>query len=242
MQLNTQAVRAKDDAPFLEQFIAAHEPFILRAASQCAHRALTRSDDEYSIALLAFYEAVRGYAAENGSFGAYAQLVIGRRLTDYYRSVRRFDPEISLAPQIFDGDVDADEGDASLQLVVAEKMAADERAPSADDEIAAADALFAAYGFCFYDLADCSPRADKTRKACAQAVATLLGTPPLLREMKKTRSLPMQALAKQSGVSKKLIERHRRYIIAAALLMDGEFPVLSEYLQTVRKEAAKCGL
>ena len=58
--------------------------------------AVTRSDDEYSVALLAFYEAIEGYDPESGPFGAYASLVIGRRFADHYRSQHRFDAEMPL--------------------------------------------------------------------------------------------------------------------------------------------------
>ena len=61
MQTSTQAVRARTDEPFLERFIEAHEAFVLRYASRYAGFAVTRSDDEYSVALLAFYEAIKGY-------------------------------------------------------------------------------------------------------------------------------------------------------------------------------------
>ena len=53
MQTSTQAVRARTDEPFLERFIEAHEAFVLRCASRHAGFAVTRSDDEYSVALLA---------------------------------------------------------------------------------------------------------------------------------------------------------------------------------------------
>ena len=80
MQSSSQAVRAKEDEPFLERFIEAHEGFILRTASRHAGHTVTRSDDEYSVALMAFYEAVKGYDPAGGPFGAYASLVIGCRL------------------------------------------------------------------------------------------------------------------------------------------------------------------
>lgn len=98
MQTSTQAVRARTDEPFLERFIEAHEAFVLRCASRHAGFAVTRSDDEYSVALLAFYEAIKGYDPASGPFGAYASLVIGRRLADHYRSQHRFDAETPLAP------------------------------------------------------------------------------------------------------------------------------------------------
>ena len=95
------------------RFIEAHEAFVLRCASRHAGFAVTRSDDEYSVALLAFYEAIKGYDPASGPFGAYASLVIGRRLADHYRSQHRFDAETPLAPQTFDGTVDRESADAA---------------------------------------------------------------------------------------------------------------------------------
>lgn len=164
MQTSTQAVRARTDEPFLERFIEAHEAFVLRCASRHAGFAVTRSDDEYSVALLAFYEAIKGYDPASGPFGAYASLVIGRRLADHYRSQHRFDAETPLAPQTFDGTVDRE----------------------------------------------------------------------------SAHSLPIKALAQQCGVSARTITRHRDYIVAAALLIDGDYPILCTYLQTMRKEAEQC--
>ena len=162
MQTSTQAVRARTDEPFLERFIQAHEAFVLRCASRHAGFAVTRSDDEYSVALLAFYEAIKGYDPASGPFGAYASLVIGRRLADHYRSQHRFDVETPLAPQTFDGTVDRESADAAMQQAVAEQMS-EAKSISAQEEIEAANTVFAKYGFAFYDLAASSPKSDKAR-------------------------------------------------------------------------------
>ena len=240
MQSSSQAVRAKEDGPFLERFIEAHEGFILRTASRHAGHTVTRSDDEYSVALLAFYEAVKGYDPAGGPFGAYASLVIGRRLADYYRASHRFDAEVSLAPQTFDGTVEEDAADAGVQLAVVEKLG--------EMRTVCADEQFAKYGFSFYDLASCSPKSDKTRRGCGMAAAALSRSSVLVASLRRTHELPVRALEKERGVSARLIERHRNYIVAAALLLDGDYPVLSSYLGSIRRylegqnrrEAAVC--
>ena len=239
MQTSTQAVRARTDEPFLERFIQAHEAFVLRCASRHAGFSVTRSDDEYSVALLAFYEAIKGYDPASGPFGAYASLVIGRRLADHYRSQHRFDAETPLAPQTFDGTVDRESADAAMQQAVAEQMS-EAKPVSAQEEIEAANTVFEKYGFAFYDLAASSPKSDKTRRSCAVAVGTLLHSPVLFASMQSAHSLPIKALAQQCGVSARTITRHRDYIVAAALLIDGDYPILCTYLQTMRKEAEQC--
>ena len=238
MQSSSQAVRAKEDEPFLERFIEAHEGFILRTASRHAG---------HTVALLAFYEAVKGYDPSGGPFGAYASLVIGRRLADYYRASYRFDAEVSLAPQTFDGTIEEDAADAGVQLAVVEKLG-EMRTVCAAEEIESADEQFAKYGFSFYDLASCSPKSDKTRRGCGMAAAALSRSSVLAASLRRTHELPVRVLAKESGVSARLIERHRNYIVAAALLLDGDYPVLSSYLGSIRRylegqnrrEAAVC--
>lgn len=241
MQTSTQAVRARTDEPFLERFIEAHEAFVLRCASRHAGFAVTRSDDEYSVALLAFYEiAIKGYDPASGPFGAYASLVIGRRLADHYRSQHRFDAETPLAPQTFDGTVDRESADAAMQQAVAEQMS-EAKPVSAQDEIEAANTVFEKYGFAFYDLAASSPKSGQDAPRCAAAVGTLLHSPVLFASMQSAHSLPIKAAgAACAACPQRTITRHRDYIVAAALLIDGDYPILCTYLQTMRKEAEQC--
>lgn len=230
MEMSSQAVRAGQDAPFLERFIMAHQPFILRTASRYAGHIIAITDDEYSVALMAFYEAIRGYHPESGPFGAFAALVIGRRLTDYYRSLHRFDAEVPLAPQVFDGDIDVEGADASLQYAVHQQMI-DKTSGNTSEEMEAADAQCAEYGFSFYDLETCAPQTEKTRRACVKAIHVLFYSATLFASLQNTHCLPVTALSQASGISKKVIDRHRKFIIAAALLLDGDYPLLSSYLQ-----------
>lgn len=121
-----------------------------------------------------------------------------------------------------------------MQLAVVEKLG-EMRTVCAAEEIESADEQFAKYGFSFYDLASCSPKSDKTRRGCGMAAAALSRSSLLAASLRRTHELPVRALAKESGVSARLIERHRNYIVAAALLLDGDYPVLSSYLGSIRR-------
>ena len=103
------------------------------------------------------------------------------------------------------------------------------------DEIEAVQQLLGRYGFSFFDLTECSPKAEKTKTVCAKAVVALLKNPELFRKMQEGRSLPMKELLKLTGLPKKVVERHRRYIIAAAEIMNGEYPLLKEYMEYIRE-------
>jgi RNA polymerase sigma factor len=163
-------------------------------------------------------------------------MLIKRALIDYHRSAARHLTEISTSPFVLEGiDEDPDEWEKSVYLAVAEQSreSADR---SLTDEITAANEMLQRYGFRFFDLTDCSPQQEKTKQACAEAVRFVLSKPDLMQELKKTGKLPIRAIAAGSGVSKKLLDRCRKYIIMAILILDGDYPQLSEYLKFIRKE------
>ena len=53
-------------------------------------------EDELSIAMLAFYEAILAYEKNRGAFLPYAARAIRNRLIDYYRSEKRHGKVVSL--------------------------------------------------------------------------------------------------------------------------------------------------
>ena len=67
-------------------------------------------------------------------------------------------------------------------------------------------------------------------------IAALVKDSKLFLSMTDTGTLPVKSLARASGVSAKIMEKHRRYIIAAAIILQGEYPFLAEYLHVVREE------
>lgn len=101
----------------------------------------------------------------------------------------------------------------------------------------AANEMLMRYGFRFFDLTECSPQQDKTRQECAKAIRFVLSRPDLLNELEKNKKLPIRTVAVGSEVSKKTLDRYRKYIIMAVLILNGDYPQLSEYLKFVRKEA-----
>ncbi|GFN31097.1 sigma factor [Paenibacillus xylaniclasticus] len=79
-------IRAGDEQARSE-FIARYEPYLLKVTSGFCKRYINpEQDDEYSIALLAFNEAIDSFSSDAGrSFLGFAETVIRRRLIDYVR-------------------------------------------------------------------------------------------------------------------------------------------------------------
>ncbi|MCR4909340.1 MAG: RNA polymerase subunit sigma [Lachnospiraceae bacterium] len=243
-----EVVAAKTDETRLNALIANHRNFILACASRTVRRFVTESDDEYSVALSAFYEAVQNYSQDKGHFRSFAAQVIRRRLIDFIRSEARHSGEIPVEPWSMDGEVEEDEEAAWTQMAVRSKSAQisymsapagmDSSVPgslSVRDEIEAMQDILRQYGFSFYDLADVSPKADKTKRGCAEIIAGMLREPSLMTFLRETGTLPIKELCQETKVRRKVIERHRKYIIAAAEIFYGDFPMLEEYFGYVKE-------
>ena len=246
-QLDQQVILAKTNETALEDLINQQKSYILRCASKGAGRFLSDSDDEWSIALMAFNDAVQAYDESKGTFLAFAATVIRRRVIDYMRSQQKYSSELSVSPEAFAGELDDDPSPLQLEVNSATAEMADESDDSqpgtsaAKDEIEAVQQILEEYGFSFFDLTDCSPKAGKTKEQCGKAIAVvmLLEHPPLLEKLRSTKMLPIKELSMASGVSRKVIERHRKYIIACAEILSGDFPILGDYLSYVRKLASQ---
>ncbi len=107
------------------------------------------------------------------------------------------------------------------------------------DEIDKVQALLEPYGFSFFELAVCSPKGAKAKGAVADSVAVLVENPAFFSMMRSNLELPMKELVKYSGAPRKIIEKHRKYIIAAAEILNGEFPELGEYFSYISKVIRK---
>ena len=235
--MNRLAMAAAADERKREELIRGHEQTILRTASSACHRYVNKSDDEWSIALCAFSKAVDVYTAEKGDFLPFAQMLIKRDLIDYYRSQKNTLREVIVAPHVLEGGGEPEEDPSGVYLAVA-KNSQEASDRSLRDEILAANELLSDYGFRFFDLTECSPQQDKTRKECAVAIRFMLTDSTLFAALEKTRKLPIKALAAASGVSRKTLYRYRKYIIMAVLILDGDYPQLAEYLKFVKEAQA----
>lgn len=216
-EIDQMAVESVKDEKKLNSFIKQNEFFILRTASKISKQYITKNDDEWSVALVAFSGAVRKYDYGRGSFFSFAELVIRKNLIDYYRAKGRSAREIPV--DSIDDEALVEYNDHNLKL-----------------EIEAISEVLHEYGFGFMELTGCSPKAEKTRTACAKAVSYLIHNPLLISEMRESKLFPLKVTEKNTGVPRKILERHRKYLIAAAEILSGDYPYLSDYLSFMKEE------
>jgi RNA polymerase sigma factor len=85
------------------------------------------------------------------------------------------------------------------------------------------------------ELPEISPKAKKTRQACKIAISFMLESPLLIENMRRAKMLPIKIIEKNTRVPRKLIERHRKYIMTVVEILHDDYPYLREYFKDIRK-------
>ncbi|MCI0182025.1 MAG: RNA polymerase sigma-I factor [Acidibacillus sp.] len=211
-----------------EQLLHSYLPFVERVASTTCGRAIARTDDEFQIALLALDEAISSYVTERGAFIRFAETVMRRRLIDSFRANQR---RRELPFTAFD-ETD-EEGNVQNSVEVATALHAhqhQEEAAIRADEIKRYSDELELYGIHFMDLTENSPKHADAREHALEAARVVAFDETLRAYFLKTKSLPLKQLAPQVAVSRKTLERQRQYIIAAIVLLLGDYELLHSFV------------
>jgi len=208
--------------------LAQYRPFIGARAAKVVGHYVDDGDDLASVALIAFNEAIDAYDAGRGvSFLTFSETVIRRRLIDHLRKTGR---EASTPLSAFE--TEDEEGDLRNPVETSLAVAAyteDQDAAMRRDEIAAYAQVLARFGVSFAELVDAAPKHQDARESAQGAARSLVSRPELVRLLEETGRLPLRELAEIVPLSRKTLERQRKYVLAVALALLGDFPYLKEY-------------
>ena len=227
-----QVYAAKEDVQAADQMIGTYLPFIKAETAKFLKRPpIEGHDDELSIAMIAFHEAIGGYSRTRGSFLKYAAMLIRSRLVDYSRREQRHSRVLSL-------DAPIGEEDATLGETLADDRDPHEETALRDATRAEIEELtrqMKEFGVSLSDVADNCPRQQRTLDACRKALEYAKGNPELLDDLLKTKRLPIGQLTAGSGVERKTLERHRKYLVVMLLIYSNGYEIIRGHLRHMWK-------
>jgi RNA polymerase sigma factor len=233
------------DTELQERFLAKYRPFVAKVASRFAKRYIDPAvDDEFSIAYQAFHEAVMNFSESSGtSFFHFAETVMRRRLIDYARKEMKHRAHIPYSA--FDTEDDENNVINPVETKHAverysEAVAARERRL----EIAEISEVLKEFGISFEDLAEASPKHVDSRIMLMEIGRVLGEDEALMSVLLSKKMLPIKELLDKVGVSRKTLERNRKYLIAIALIHSGSYPYLQDYLRPAipHRDAKEAGI
>ncbi|UFU01332.1 RNA polymerase sigma factor SigI [Radiobacillus kanasensis] len=219
------------DTELQNQLIDAYKPFIAKAVSEVCKRYIDPTiDDEFSIGLSAFNEAMLAYSSDKGSaFLSFAKLVIKRKVIDYIRH-----DQTRLVAASLDETYDEEQMDNPLEISAAKAIHQEEIDQwHRREELLELELKLREYKISFKELTVISPKHQDARESAIE-VARLLYEDSELREyVYKKRKIPIKSLVDRVKVSKKTLERNRKYILAIFIILSEDFLYLRDYLKGV---------
>lgn len=209
------------------RLIKEYIPFIQKNISQQMGRYIDiNNDDLYSIGLMAFNEAIDKYNQDKGNFLSFASMVIRSRIIDQLRKESKRSKEVYIS-----------------------QFSTDEEAGNATDHIMSTDGFedqlemkmdmktllqrMESFGVSLDDLVNEAPKHIDTRINAVKIGRYVYNNKALRNKFMKTNNLPVGDLTKELDVSKKVIQRSRKFIIAVILILDSNLDTLKSYISQV---------
>lgn len=223
----------KRDEQARQELILRYRPQIKMIAEGICRRPLDwNNDDELSIGLIAFNEAIESYDENKGmSFLGYARMLIHRRLVDHFRRESRFRHASLDAP-------DEETEFGRYETVQAwKRYQAEEEAKEQGEMVARYNEALQNFGISLDDLLAASPKHRDTKQTLMRVARELVAQPSLMKRLQEHKQLPVKELMVLTGVSHKVLEKGRKYIIALALVLsDEEFLPIRQLICFPQKE------
>ncbi|OJV63215.1 MAG: hypothetical protein BGO41_11025 [Clostridiales bacterium 38-18] len=215
---HNQLMKAKVDSVVRESFIKENMNFIIYTTSKQLGRYLSlENDEEFSVALEAFNDAIDTYEEGVSKFETYATTVIRNRLIDFHRSGVKY----KTMSQSWDEDLEepmAPETDLILKI-----------------EIEAFGKRLGDFNVSFDELVDASPDHEDTRVKAIEVGEESSKDETVIEFLYKTLKLPVMAIVKVVKTTRRFVYAHKTFILSVILIFHEEFPSLKEWIGGVKK-------
>lgn len=226
LSLEDRVEMAKNNRDELNRLIEDYKPFIATIAQHRAGRFLNYGfDDELSIGMMAFQEAVDHYDGLKGKFLTFAKHVIDLRLIDFYRKNRKIQEELQCSSHSQDG---CDNGFMDRSQGIQDDYLTENQLRRIElleyrDELST-------WNIPLNSLVKSSPKQNSLRELYKRIAGYILENKELLSILLRTQRLPLKQIEEHFKVQRKKLERGRIYIIALVLAMRGNYEYIQEYI------------
>lgn len=230
VSINERVEQIKNQEDEINRFVEEYKPFIASSVQETTGRYMRYGeDDELSIAMMAFVEAIKSFESNKGNFLTFSKNVIKRRLIDYYRKENRHSNVISIHEYTKDTEEDSQEtdltGDEAFRKYSETQISEYRRL-----ELEQLKKELSLWDISFFELIEVSPKAEKTRKAYGDIIKFVLSQSDMIRMIKTKRYLPVAEIEKNTRIPRKTIERARKYIITVLIMNTGDYQYISDYV------------
>lgn len=206
----------------LDKLVEHHMAFLIRTVSHLTGKYVSiENDEEFSIALMAFSEAVSKYEEERGNFLGFAELVIESRLKTHFEKKKKEAVEVSLEAMQEEG----------LDFAEEEK---EEHSDSLHEEILQYREELLLFGLTLEILADHAPKHRDTRKTAVTVAEMASEDEETVEETYQKKKLPIRRVANLAKVTEKIVKGSKEFILAVMIIFVKQFPELVYWIKGAR--------
>lgn len=195
-----------------EEFIEKHIPFIISCISKFTGRYVSiENDDEYSIGMMAFVEAIEKYKESRGDFYAFSRLVIESRLKNFFEKENKHIKNKSIedykerGTDLVDNLEDYDKDDLNREFTI--------------NEIKKLKEEIYDFGFGFEELVNEAPKHKDTREKAIDISEKSSREKDITDFMFVKKRLPIKNMSDRFDVSEKVIRKSKLFIITVIIIL-----------------------
>ncbi|MHB1392761.1 MAG: RNA polymerase sigma-I factor [Clostridia bacterium] len=228
--INERVMHIKHTKDEKNTFIEEYRPFIAAAVEKVTGRYVSYGqDEELSVALMAFDEAIIHYDQQKGNFVSFAQNIIKKRLIDYYRKEKKhqvvtyiseYSTEDADSEEVFDYVIAAEEAQNKYYQEEVNQLRRQELVQLKEE--------LSTWGLKLDDVAKSSPKHTGTKSSYLDIVKYIIDRPELVKKIKTKLYLPIGEIEEGTKLPRKTIERSRNYVVAAMIILTGDYYCIRE--------------
>ena len=210
------------DKEKINLLIENYQPFILNTISNLKNEYIqVENDEEFSIGLMAFTEAMQRYDYNKGSFLAYAKLVISSRIKTYWKNEQKnnhcsIDEQKNNIPQ-----------SSSYEEI------------NLQEEILLFEKELKKFRIDFDDLIDTAPKHRDTRKRAVDIAVKTSSKEDLVRHLYEKKRLPITKISRRFLVSAKIIKKSKLFITATIIVIVNNYSGILAWIKDSKKGLQK---
>lgn len=219
---NIQQGDEKEKNRLIQEYV----PFITKTLSNQLNKYIEiENDDVFSIGLMAFNEAIDKYDEKRGSFLTFATTVIKSRVIDEMRREGKLNNQRD-STELFQ---EEDEG-YKENIAVVEGF---ENTIELKLDMMTLVEKMKTFGVSLDDLIKESPKHKDTRNNAVKIAKYIYKHDNLKEKLMRTKNLPTRELIEELEISKKVVQKSRKFIITIVLILESDLDTLNHYIANV---------
>lgn len=226
-KLDEIVLEAKNNEKIMNKLIQLHEDFISKSASFVLCDYISKYDEEWTMALTAFVEAIKNYSITKGNFLNYAEIIIRQYLNNFNKHTTRYTSYEKLFDIEYFNEINISESlntyvDNSLRL-----------------EAILLNDILSSYNFSLLDVVGKVPKSKKDIANFKIVVKYILSNDILLYNLKVKKILPIEVIKNNTSVKKKTLEKYKLYIITTIEILSGNYEYLQGFINPFKENKSK---